>query len=111
MFLLRFVQFYSFLSINLNRKKKIILVIKMDTKRCGQIKMTETKGNIIEKDKNESIDLRLTIKPGDELYKNFLEIKKATGIKNNSEVLRFALTQVSTIPFSEFIKKLGSKSE
>jgi len=52
----------------------------------------------------EIIDLRLSLKKGDSLYKAFLKIKGATGIKNNSEVLRFILKQVSKFSLSDFSK-------
>lgn len=52
----------------------------------------------------EIIDLRLSLKKGDPLYKTFFKIKEAIGIKNNSEVLRFILKQVSKISFSDFSK-------
>lgn len=52
----------------------------------------------------EIIDLRLSLKKGDPLYKTFFKIKGAIGIKNNSEVLRFILKQVSKISFSNFSK-------
>lgn len=54
--------------------------------------------------KNESQDLRLTLKPGDSLYEPFLKIKESSGLKNNSELLRFILKQISKIPFSEIFK-------
>lgn len=55
-------------------------------------------------EKTESLDLRLTLKPKDALYNSFLKIKESTGIKSNSEVLRFILKQISKKSFSDFSK-------
>lgn len=52
---------------------------------------------------NEKIELRLTLKHKDPLYKPFSEIKKTLGIKSNSEVARFIIKQISKIPISNLI--------
>ncbi len=52
---------------------------------------------------NEKIELRLTLKHKDPLYKPFSEIKKTLGIKSNSEVARFIIKQISKIPLSTLI--------
>jgi len=57
-------------------------------------------------EEKENIELRLTFKPEDELYTLFRDIKRATGIKNNSEVVRFIIKQVSRISFSELVSNL-----
>ena len=57
------------------------------------------------KGKKEIIDLRLTLSDEDPLYDAFLNIKKASGIKNNSDVLRFIFKQLSKISFSELLTK------
>ncbi|MFX0188724.1 MAG: ribbon-helix-helix protein, CopG family [Candidatus Hodarchaeota archaeon] len=59
--------------------------------------------------KKEAIELRISIKPDDELYKIFSDLKNASGIRSNSEVMRFALKQISEIPFSELMGKLKGK--
>jgi len=55
----------------------------------------------------ETIDLRLPFKTDDPTFKSFLKIKKATGIKNNSEVLRLILKVVSNMELSDFLSKLS----
>lgn len=45
--------------------------------------------------KHKSIDLRLNLEPNDPLYDAFYKIKEASGLKSNSEVLRFILKQLS----------------
>lgn len=57
------------------------------------------------KGKKDIVDLRLTLTEEDPLYEAFLNIKKASGIKNNSDVLRFIFKQLSKIPFSELLTK------
>ena len=52
---------------------------------------------------NENIELRLTLTQEDPLYHPFSEIKKSSGIKSNSEVLRFIIKQISKIPISALI--------
>ncbi len=54
----------------------------------------------------ERIDLRLPFKVDDTIYRAFLKIKDATGIKNNSEVLRLILKVASNMKLSEFLSKL-----
>lgn len=71
--------------------------------------MNESNKILIKEEEKEPIDLRLTIKPDDPIYNIFLKIKKASGIKNNSEVLRFTLKQMSLIPFSELFFKMGKE--
>jgi len=55
---------------------------------------------------NENIELRLTLTQEDPLYQPFSEIKKSSGIKSNSEVLRFIIKQISKIPVSSLILDL-----
>ncbi|MCP6718919.1 MAG: hypothetical protein KJI71_01625 [Patescibacteria group bacterium] len=55
----------------------------------------------------ETIDLRLPFKIDDPIYKAFLKIKKATGIKNNSEVLRLILKVASNMKLSDFLGMLS----
>ena len=57
-----------------------------------------------EKDQNNRIDLRLKLEKKSKLYQAFKKIKKSTGIKNNSEVLRFILKQISKFNFDDFVK-------
>jgi len=52
---------------------------------------------------NENIELRLTLTQKDPLYQPFSKIKKSSGIKSNSEVLRFIIKQISKIPISALI--------
>ena len=59
----------------------------------------------------ETIDLRLPFKTDDPIYKSFLRIKKATGIKNNSEVLRLILKVTSNMKLSDFLGKLSIESD
>lgn len=55
--------------------------------------------------KKKEIELRLILRPIDPLYAIFSQIKKASGIKKNSEVLRFILKQVSSISSKSFVEK------
>lgn len=59
---------------------------------------------------NENIELRLTLTQEDPLYHPFSKIKKASGIKANSEVLRFILKQISQIPISTLVLDIMSKA-
>lgn len=55
--------------------------------------------------RKKEIELRIILRPMDPLYTIFSKIKEASGIKKNSEVLRFILKQVSNIPSKSFIEK------
>ncbi|HDZ17389.1 hypothetical protein LCGC14_0727420 [marine sediment metagenome] len=57
----------------------------------------------------ENIELRLTLTQEDPLYQPFSEIKKSSGIKSNSEVLRFIIKQISKIPSSTLFFDLMGK--
>ncbi len=59
---------------------------------------------------NENIELRLTLTQEDPLYHPFSEIKKSSGIKSNSEVLRFIIKQISQIPISTLILDIMGKN-
>jgi len=61
--------------------------------------------------KKEIIDLRLVIKGDDPVHDSFMKIKESMGIKNNSEVLRFILKQVSKVSFSEFMNSIEVSQE
>ncbi len=52
---------------------------------------------------NETIEVRLILTEEDPLYHPFSEIKKSLGIKKNTEVARFIITQISKIPISKLI--------
>jgi len=60
---------------------------------------------------NENIELRLTLTQKDPLYQPFSEIKKSSGIKSNSEVLRFIIKQISKIPISKLILDFMGKDD
>ena len=51
----------------------------------------------------ETIEFRLVLTPEDPLFQPFLKIKNSLGVKSNSEVARFILTQISKIPVSILI--------
>ena len=52
---------------------------------------------------NEEIQVRLTLKHKDPLYKPFVDIKTTLGINSNTEVIRFIIKQISKIPVSKLI--------
>jgi len=52
----------------------------------------------ISKKTKMSIELRLIIKSTDELYQIFEKIKSESGLRTNSEVIRFVLKQISKKP-------------
>ena len=58
----------------------------------------------------ESIEFRLVLTPEDPLFQPFLKIKNSLGVKSNSEVARFVLTQISKIPISTLILDIKSEA-
>jgi len=61
--------------------------------------------------KEETIDLRLPLRKDDPVYQDYLAIKKSTGIKNNSEVLRFIIKVASTMNFSELLSRVSNSNK
>jgi hypothetical protein len=59
----------------------------------------------------ETIDLRLPLKKDDPVYQDYLAIKESTGIKSNSEVLRFIIKVTATMNFSELLSKLNREKK
>ncbi|MFO8020654.1 MAG: hypothetical protein R6U96_18670 [Promethearchaeia archaeon] len=53
----------------------------------------------------KTIDLRVALNKSGIAYQNFKKIKKALGLKNNSETLRFILKQAAKMPLANLLEE------